>query len=449
MYCCEKYNSLTGEVILPTDYRYEKARQEWNRAIQKYPIAIVYCKNKYEVRNALCWAIRHKLGFRIRSGGHNYEGYSTGNNILVIDISRMDKILIDEERNFVKIQGGVINRKLYDTVASRGYPFPGGTCPTVGVAGYTQGGGWGLSCRLFGLGADNLLEFEMIDYKGRILIANENQNEDLFWACRGAGGGNFGIIVSMKFKLPKKVDKVTLFSIYYPDTSVDKQAEIMNVWQKMFQNLDNRVNMRGSFYNSINEGIAVYLTGLFYGNEEELKDILKPLADISGSNLTMEYITFLEAITKIQDGYPPYEKFKSTGRFVNRIYSRNQLINISKLIQARPEGSVFTAITFYGLGGAVSDVKSDETAFYYRDSNYIMGIQSVWVDSIYQDINTKWVEEKFNYIKKITQGSFVNFPYSELKDYEKEYYGENRWKLKLVKRIYDPCNIFKFPQSIR
>ena len=95
-----------------------------------------------------------------------------------------------------------------------GYPFPGGGCPTVGVAGFALGGGWGYSSRLLGLATDNLIQVEMVDYKGETeLLLQKNLNEDLFWACRGAGGGNFGVTISMTFKLPEKIKMATLINI--------------------------------------------------------------------------------------------------------------------------------------------------------------------------------------------------------------------------------------------
>lgn len=438
-----------GEIVTPDDMGYEEGRQVWNRAIQKYPIAILYCTSREDVVSALRFCIMKNIDFRIRSGGHNYEGYSIGNNIIVIDVSRMKKITINESNNIVKVQSGVQNTDIYEYLGSRGYPFPGGTCPTVGVAAYTLGGGWGLSCRLFGLGLDNVVEFELVDYRGEIIIANRHCNSDLFWALRGSGGGNFGIVTSLTFRLPPKFNKVTVFTIYYPNTTALEQANIMDIFQNLYKTLDRRVNMRASFYNSRDEGVAAFIIGLFYGDVEELKKILKPLLVLPKAEGDFQYTTFLNAIREIESIYPDSEKFKSTGTFQDRIYSKCELLKLASSIQQKSIGSVYAAVTFYGLGGAVKDKGKHETAFYYRDSNYIIGIQSVWEDSIYAKENKKWVNSRLDYIKTITKGLFVNFPYSPLKNYEEEYYGGNVWGLRCVKDKYDPCNIFNYPQSIK
>ncbi len=163
----------------------------------------------------------------------------------------------------------------------------------------------------------------------------------------------------------------------------------------------------------------------------------------------MEYLKILEANRKIQDSHPPYEKFKSSGRFVYNDYTKRDMKEIIKIIEHRQEGSIYSAISLYGLGGAVKDRKDNDTAFNYRDAKFIMGYQSVWEDSKYAQINKEWVIEKLNFIKDYTLGSYINFPLAELDDYEREYYGENIEKLRKIKSKYDPYNIFKFPQGIK
>ncbi|NKF06866.1 FAD-binding oxidoreductase [Clostridium gasigenes] len=444
------YDALTGEVVTRDDFSYEESRKAWNRAIEQYPLVIVYCQSEKDVCTAISWARVNLLPIRIRSGCHNYEGYSTGNDVVVIDVSRMSDIYIDEEKNIVKIQGGVRNRELYEALGEHGYVFPGGGCPTVGVPGFVLGGGWGYSSRLLGLGCDILIEVKIIDYEGNIIIANENYNEDLFWACRGGGGGNFGIVTEMTFNLPKKIKMATLINIDYPHIELEESINIFKMFQTEFKNLDRRVNLKMAIYNSQDKGTGIKFTGLFYGNEEEANNILKPFKNIiSKVDVKLEYITVLEANRSIQDSHPDYEKYKSTGRFVDKDYTISEIENLIKLVKNRPEGAVYVSISLYGLGGAIQDKDKYSTAFYYRGSKFIMGLQSVWEKSQYAQVNREWVKEAFNYIKIVTKGSFINFPFAELQGYEKEYYGENIKKLREVKGKYDPCDVFNFPQGIK
>lgn len=445
-----KFCNLTGEVITPNDIEYNRLRQEWNRAIQRYPIAIIYCYNSCDVSNAIIWARHNRIPIRIRSGGHNYQGFSTGDAVLVIDISNLNYFKIDKDMNYIKVGGGINNKKLYSELTSRGYPFPGGTCPTVGVSGFVTGGGWGLSSRKFGLGCDSLLEIEMINYKGKSIKANNFENKDLFWAIKGSGGGNYGVIVSMTFSLTKqKVNNVSLFTLYYPNASLATQFDFFNTWQHWIINANENINIRTGIYNSDSDGIYVYALGLSYLNKDDTSENLKPFLNIPGCIFNIEYIPLQDAINKIQGTYPPYEYFKSASRFAYKCYDSNTIYELLKIINNdRPTGSYLTAINMYGLGGKVSDVSSDATAFYYRNANYILYIQTIFENNDYLNINTKWINSHYPYLSSLTCGNYINFPYYPLKNYEYKYYGNNVFKINEIKEKYDPYCIFTFPQGV-
>ena len=444
------YSGLTGDVVTRDDHSYEIDRKQWNRAIEKYPLVIVYCYNHEDVQNAICWARENSVPIRIRSGGHHYEGYSTGNDVIIIDISRMNGIYIDEDKGIVKIDGGVRNREMYEALGSKGYPFSGGGCPTVGVVGFTLGSGWGYSCRFLGLGCDSLKEIELIDYEGKVIIANKECNDDLFWACTGGGGGNFGVVVSMTFALSEKIDKATLINMEYPNMTRNGMLNVFSIWQKTFKNLDERMNIKLAIYNSKYRGMGVKITGVFYGETEEANKLLMPFKAIAANmNIAMEYTSVLEVNRKIQDSHPDYESYKSTGRFVQRDYTKDEMMALIDLIYSRAKGSIYNALSLYGLGGAVAKVDKRETAFYYRDAIAIMGLQSGWEEPEYTPFNRAWVIDKIKYIESVTEGSFINFPFKELSNYEEQYYGENISRLKSIKEKYDPKNIFDFQQAIK
>lgn len=443
------YSALTGIVITPEDPEYDEARQEYNRAIQKYPLAIVYCLKIRDVSNAVRWSRRNCVSLRIRSGGHSYEGYSTGNAVLVIDLSRLDAITFGKFPRTVTVQSGVKFRQLYQRLAETGSPFPGGACPTVRASGYALGGGWGYSCRFLGLGCDSLKELKIVNYEGEVLTANAKENPDLYWACRGGGNGNFGVVVELTFRLPPPAGKVTYFTFYRPEATAADQERFLAVWQRWLPCLDNRMTLRPSLYNNEEEGRAIFSRGLFYGRPEEARELLRPLLESAGLMLRTQYTTFANAVAIIGSSYPPFESFKTTGRFVNAEFTPQEIHRMISLLDERPEGVELIELGLFALGGKVSQVPDRTTAFFYRDAQYIIGMQAVWAEPEFAENGEEWVAEAFDTIAPLTEGSYVNFPYDELRDYEHAYYGGNVPRLRCVKREYDPCNVFHYPQSIR
>lgn len=436
------YKGLTGKVIVRGDFQYTQARQEWNEAIDKFPCIIVYCFDQYDVANAILWSRKHGIHLRIRSGGHNYEGYSTGTGKLVIDTSCMNHINVNCNEDTVEVEAGTRLIHLYETLYRYGYAFPGGTCPRVAISGLVLGGGIGLSTRFLGLTADSLIETNMVDAGGNYVTSNHYDNSDLFWALQGAGGGNFGVVTSYKFRLTKKVDKITLIQLEWHDEK-PARFEFLRVWQTWLQDLDCRISAFGGIYKR-----GAWLNSFFYGSPDEAAQLIAPFLNIPGITLKkMEYIDFIEAVKRIGDEYPVREAFKSTGRFMQGRLSSEQLSTLINIINNAPTDAN-SYISVYSLGGAVRDKYKNDTAFFYRNADYIMGVSSSWEREQEAQIHKEWVSAAFRYIYTISVGSYINFPYNELANYQQEYYGQHVQKLQCIKEQYDPCNVFAFPQSI-
>ncbi|WGX75232.1 FAD-binding oxidoreductase [Paraclostridium bifermentans] len=439
-----------AEIITPGDSYYSQARLVWNRAINKYPEKIIYCTSIEDVQKAIVYSVEKRLEIRIRGGGHHYEGFSIGNGVVVIDISNLNSIKVDYEKNTFTVQNGIRLGQLYTFIGGIGYPFPGGACPTVCISGLALGGGWGYSSRKYGLTCDSLLELTLVNYKGELITANKCSNSDLFWACKGGGGGNFGVVVSMTFKLPSKVDNVTEFEFNIEDPSKYTQIEFLDIWQKFITSAVPEINMRGSIYNSSESGVNINCRGILYGYPDKLYGLLEPFMKIKGFNLTYNYISFLQAVLLLGSSYPQYQYFENYGRFVSKYYDYCTLESLVEIVnQPIPEGSEEISLNLYGLGGKVSEVGKFDTAFYYRDSFYILLIDTVFKNNCYKEINKDWIKSNIDTIYRITEGSYINFPYYPLGNYMHEYYGENKYRLEEVKRKYDPYNIFNFKQSIK
>jgi FAD/FMN-containing dehydrogenase len=429
--------------VTPCDPEYELARQEYNEAIDAYPAVIVYCFDPCDVANAILWSREEGIKLRVRSGGHNYEEYSTGTNKLVIDTTFMNDIKVDTADNTVEVRAGTRLSSLYERLYQYGYTFPGGTCPTVAISGLVLGGGIGLSTRFLGLTVDSLIEAEMVDARGKQLTANHDYNPELFWALRGAGGGNFGVVTGYKFRLLEKVNKITLIKLRW-DNNVPARNQFLRVWQDWLPHLDQRMSAFGGIYK-----LGAWVNAFFYGRPNTARQILEPLLNIPGLTLeNIEYVPFIDAVKIIGAGYPKREAFQTAGRFVYRHFSQNELENLFCIMDNAPSDRA-SSMRVYSLGGTVRDTETNATAFFYRHAGYIMAITSSWDSEDEATVHKEWVKTGFNYIYTITRGSYVNFPYSQTPNYERAYYGEHIGRLRCIKKEYDPHNIFSFPQSIR
>ena len=159
-------------------------------------------------------------------------------------------------------------------------------------------------------------------------------------------------------------------------------------------------------------------------------------------------MSVFEVNEEIQDSHPDYESYKSGGRFVLRDYSRGEAEELLSLIDSRADGSTYAAISLYGLGGKVQEADKKASVFAWRDAKFIMGIQSVWEDASYAQKNRDWTVEKYNIIRRYTNGAFVNFPFEENESFLRDYYGDNEETLRGIREKYDPDKVFASEQGL-
>lgn len=179
---------MRGEVICPDDRRYDLARRVWNGRVDRCPALIVCCVSSTDVLIALEFARRHDLAVAVRSGGHSMVGHSVCDGGLVIDLSPMKGIWIDQSTKTIRAQAGLTLGEFVQATQTSGLATTTGTVSSTGLGGLTLGGGIGWLMGKYGLTIDNLLSADIITADGRMLTANAYENPDLFWAVRGGGG---------------------------------------------------------------------------------------------------------------------------------------------------------------------------------------------------------------------------------------------------------------------
>ncbi len=407
----------------------------WNRAVTKYPNIITFCQTEADVRQAILSIQTHNLPFAIRSGRHHYEGASSCDNGYVIDVSSLQTISIDELKQTVTIGGGVRNRELYESLAEKGYPFPGGGCPSVGVAGFTIGGGWGYSSRLFGLGCDSLQSITLITFDGKTICIDKDHYSDLFWAIRGGGNCEIGIITSLTYALPEKQACATHIFLDIADVTHMQAIHFMIWYQQWFKTLPREINLKTVVYTKNGKNIGIKITGLSYADKQKTQTIL----DVLVNQLSFETIYFMDgpvikANRAIQDSHPDWESYTSAGRFSNGQMTESDWQECLELLLKVPIESSYAAFTLYGLGGAIQDVPNEATAFAFRHQQFILGMQIVWEDDAKPTHCYQWFKSSWFIIYKMTSGSFINFPTS-LQN-EAEYYGQNWTKFQSIRTKY-------------
>jgi FAD/FMN-containing dehydrogenase len=432
---------LTGRVIRPGDPDYDAARLGFNARFSHFPVAIVVCNDTVDVQNAVRWARREGVPLRARSGGHSYEGYSTLDDGLVIDVGGLNEIAVDTARGEAAIGAGVRLGELYRRLGEHGVTIPAGTCPGVGIAGLTLGGGIGFLSRRYGLTCDNLLAVELVDANGDLLRAREDEHADLFWALRGGGGGNFGIATRFTFRVHPTAD-AAVFGVTWPWEDV---PEVLDAWQCWAPFTDDRLTA-GFVVPDPSAGVVI-CSGQFTGPAGEALSLLQPLLQAgSPSPPNVRALPFLDAVAEFGGAPIAHSTFKNTGAFVSALLPPEAIASFVERMRAAPTDA--NLVGFFPTGGAVAAADPAATAFVHRDALFDMQYQAYWHDPADAAADLAWIGDLRTAMAPHTSGGYVNYIDSDQPDWQAAYYGPNLPRLMQIKAKYDPDDVFNGPQSI-
>lgn len=453
---------LTGDVVWLTDPRYDQARQDYNTRFDVHPRVIVFCRGVEDVRNAVRWAAFHQVPIRPRCGRHSYEGWSLVQDGIVVDVSPMDAVRVDPASGTARVEAGIDLWPLYQALwdDSR-VTIAGGSCPTVGISGLVLGGGFGLLGRWLGVTCDALLSVEMVTAQGESVRADARQNADLFWACRGGGGGNFGVATAFTFR----VTPIDLVSIYNVVWDWKDLRPVLEAWQKWAPGVDDRLTSILKL--TAESSGTISSIGQLVGEGEELRHLLRPLiAAALPQSVEVKTVPYIEAVEHFAGIRPEHERwaahwgnhlraaevpggnpFKNTSAYAYDLFGPDAIARIVAALRAAPNDQGLVQLDAYG--GAVARVPRDATAFAHRAGVlWNMQFQAYWTDPSEQDANLAWVEDFRRALLPFTRGAYVNYIDGEIDDWESQYYAGNFARLTEVKRAWDPHNLFRYPQSI-
>lgn len=433
---------LTGDVVRVGDSGYEAARVGWNRMYSRYPETIVFCRNTQDVVNAVEWAREKRIAFRARSGRHSLEGWSSIDGGLVIDVSRMKSIEIDGAARTATVGTGLTQAETVPALGQRGFVVPTGSEGGVGLGGVIPGGGFGLLTRSLGLACDNLVSAEIVVADGpcsaKVVEASEHVNSDLLWAWRGGGGGNFGIATSYTLKLHELSDVQFLIAKW---AGHDELGDLLRTWQRDAPIADERLTSALE----VNSEVAELTAVLHGGSRQMLEDELGSLLAIGTPEVTIMEGAWPTLYGNADRGPDlPFWKFYS--QFVTRPFPDEAIDLVVRFMANTPSApSNFFCTSF---GGAVRHAPPGGSAFPHRDALFYCEPGAAWDDPALNSKALGWAAEFWRALRPYGEGAYVNVPNAAASDWEHDYYGANRERLRQVKSAYDPDNAFCFEQSV-
>lgn len=433
---------LTGRIVTEDSPEYAEASRSFNARFQKRPLLIVYCQVTEDVANAIRWAQRQRVPFRIRCGGHSYEAYSVVDGGLVVDISELRQLAVNVQAGTAKIGAGYRLLPLYEALWKYGVAIPGGTCPTVGVSGLTLGGGYGLLSRHYGMTCDSVIELEMVNARGIVIRANERQHRELFWACRGAGDGSFGVVTSFTFRV-QPIRDVAYYSMKWDFTDMPR---VVRAWQQWAPLVDSRLTALLNV-SALKQG-GVLSVGVWIGSEQELRAQLAPmLTQVPPQFLNVRAATWLDTVRHFAGQPVAQQVFKNSSAYVYDPLSDAAIDTLQRLLTQAPEGSD-NMVSMDAYGGAIGRVPTDATAFVHRQARFVMQYQAYWYRQADAANNIRWIERLRQAMLPFTHGAYRDYCDAMIPDWQAAYFGRNAERLRRVKRLYDPENWFHYEQSI-
>jgi len=445
-------SGLRGLACVKGDSGYDEARSIWNAMIDRSPDLVVRCAGAADVIRAVRFAVDNDLAISIRGGGHNIAGSAVGEGGLLIDLSPMKSVRVDPKARRAWVGPGATLADLDRETQAFGLAVPTGINSTTGIAGLTLGGGFGWLTRALGMTIDNLLAADVVTAKGELVHADDRENPDLFWAIRG-GGGNFGVVTSFEFRLHPVGPEVFSGLIVHPFA---RAAELLRGYRRVAAEAPDAMTiwsvMRKApplpFIPEAWHGREVLIfAACFAGSVAEgekaaapLRRLGEPIADVLGPHPFVAW----------QSGFDPLLTPGARNYWKSHDFAQLSDDAIGVVVDAvsrlpGPECEVFLA----QVGGAMSRVAPEATAYPHRGAHFIMNVHTRWREPAQDRACIAWARELFQSAAPFaTGGAYVNFIPADEPDRTAQVYGGNYRRLREVKRHWDPQNRFRLNQNI-
>lgn len=451
---------LGSRLVAPPDAGYDHARKVRNRAFDGIrPLGVVMASSTEDVQHAVQWAAAHDVPIVPRCGGHSYVGQSTTEG-LVVSLVPMGSTSVDKKAMTAEVGGGAITIDVNVALLQQDVGLPTGSCPSVGIAGLTLGGGIGFSGRKWGLMCDNLIGVEMVLASGKVVSADESTLPELLWACRGGAGGSFGIVTKFRYRV-HEVEPVSTYKIkwHWEDAS-----KALDAWQRFAPHAPDGL-FSVCTLTKAKDRPSIGSHGRFFGSAKELKKLIAPLlaaakpkrSNVSDRTMWSSSVTgpkcWPDPSVCHSFNHPEPGRYGQTSYKVKSDYFKEYLSDdgrdtlIRWIEKGQDQAITWGGIILDSMGGAINRVAKDATAYVHRDCLIQAEYVAHWrrkTKPATVEANLAWMREFYAAMRPHASGEcYQNYPDLDLKDWDRAYFGSNLERLKACKRILDPDGLFR------
>lgn len=440
----ELHEILRGRLFRPNDDGYDNVRKVFNGMIDRRPALIVQCAGVADVIAAVNYAREANLLVAVRGGGHGVTGNAVCDHGVVIDLSEMKSVRVNPGTQTARAEGGATWGDFDHETQAFGLATTGGIVPSTGIAGLTLGGGIGYLNRKYGLSCDNLLSADVVTADGQLLKACADENEDLFWGLRG-GGGNFGVVTSFEYRI-HAVPSVLAGEMIFP---LDRAKEVLRFYRDWSTAAPDEVRADATLLSGPN-GPALDIIVCYCGAIDEGEKVLRPLRACCPSMVvdTVAAVSYKTVQNILTDVFQPGSLHYWKAGFV-RDFSDDAIEAIVDFF-ASAVPAPFAALAIEQLGGAVSRVGHQDTAFSNRHAQHSILVLRMWKDPAESEDNIDWARQCYRTAEPFLEsGAYVNYLGDEGETRVRAAYGDNYARLVALKNKYDPTNFFRLNQNIR
>lgn len=441
---------LAGDVFAPGDAGYDEARTVFNAMIDRRPAVIAQCAHEDDVVRAVRFGRELDLNIAVRGGGHSVAGMALNDNGLVVDLRRMHGVTVHPGAEAVRVEGGATMSHLDRATQPYGLATTGGRASTTGVGGFVLGGGSGWLDRWCGLAVDNLLGVELVTADGERVRASADENPDLFWALHG-GGGNFGVATALTLRLHELPEFSIALLLFRPEAG----RQVVRTYRDVLESGPVEAS-GGLLYLTAppEEFVPPHLVGslvcvvllTYAGPEEELRKVAEPLLALPHESEVVGAMPYADVQCMIDD--PPGMRNYWSAEYLTG--APDDFVDVFCALAQTMPVPTGTQHVLFPLGGAIADGPA-EYPVPYRDSPWAVHPFGIWADPADDRRCIPWVRDVREHVRPWTTGAvYLNFIGDEGADRVRAGLGtENAARLGLLKRRWDPDNVFRFNHNIR